>query len=429
MRSPDSLLSTLSYFEGACKVKFRVFRWDPSSGKRPRYDIFEIVPREKMSVLDALVAIQAEQDPTLSFRHSCRAGMCGTCAMMVNGVPRWTCRTALASLGAGVVTLQPLRHFQVVKDLMVDMSDFFGKYRKVIPHVVAAQESDEAAIILPTEEGRLKIADNLECIGCGCCYAACDLAALDPDYLGPHALNRAYTLVHDRRDAAREDRLRIVDSEHGCWRCHTQTACMSVCPKEINTSDAVQDLKREVLAYRRDQRFVPEAAQIPAEQCVLSESVDPESSSRREFLHASTALALGAAALAVGIPLAGAALSPAMGSREQQWVKLGPLDEFPTGRMVEKRYLLRERGWFDKAVSQTIYVIREKGGAVQALSPSCTHLGCPVRWNETSRIFLCPCHGGVFDEHGKNTGGPPTRPLDRMETRVANGTLYLRRAL
>lgn len=408
-------------------MKFRIYRSNPSKGERPRYDIFEISAREKMSVLDALMTIQSELDPTISFRCSCRAGMCGACAMMVNGVPRWTCRTSLASLNTRTVTVEPLRYFPVIKDLMVDMSPFSEKFCRVIPHVIPKEETDQPAVIKPTEPGRARIADYLECIGCGCCYAACGVQALDPEYLGPHALNRAYTLIHDRRDCARDQRLQIVDDEHGCRRCHTQASCMDVCPKEINTSDAIQDLKREVLAYRRDRRFVPEAAEIPQEEA-FEEVETILCPMRRDFLRASVLGVLGVMAIALGVPLAGAAFSPAIRSGEtEEWSDLGPLDEFPAGKMVEKRYEAQSsQGWFNRPVGRTVYVLRRGKSDIQALSPSCTHLGCPVRWSETSNRFICPCHGGIFDADGKNVGGPPKRPLDRLDTRVENGRLSLK---
>jgi succinate dehydrogenase / fumarate reductase iron-sulfur subunit len=352
--------------------------------------------------------------------------MCGTCAMTVNGVPCWTCRTPLTRLSTQHVTVEPLRHFPVIKDLVVDMAPFFDKFRQTIPHVVLQAEGNQLAIIKPSEPGRARIVNHLECIGCGCCYAGCGLLALDPAYLGPHTLNRVFTLVHDRRDAARHERLQIVDGEHGCWRCHTQTACMDVCPKEINTSDAIQDLKRQVLAWRRDRRFVPEAAGIPEEVVLDAASATPEALTRRDVLQASAVGVLGLMALAVGGPIVGAVLSPALRSgRTTAWSDLGPVEEFPVGKMIEKRYEAAGARLGDR-LPKTAYILRKADGSLQALSPSCTHLGCPVRWSDTSRKFLCPCHGGFFDESGKNVGGPPKQPLDPLETQVREGRLFVR---
>lgn len=408
-------------------MKFRIYRSNPSEGKQQGYDVFELPLQEKMSVLDALITIQGGQDPSISFRYACRAGMCGTCAMMVNGVPRWTCRTPLAGLHTNTITIEPLRYLPVVKDLVVDMAPLFNKFRQTIPHLASKVETEQPQLIKPTERGRLKIASHLECIGCGCCYAACGVVALDPAYLGPHALNRAFTLIHDRRDGARAERLSVVDDEHGCWRCHTQTSCTEVCPKDINTSDAIQDLKREVLAARRDQRFVPEAASLPEEP----ETQPVEAAvglTRREFLQPTVVGALGLITLAVGVPVAGVALSSVLRpSRTEHWSDLGPAEDYPVGKMVEKRYEAAGGGTAaDRPVARTVYVLRTQDGGWQALSPSCTHLGCPVRWAEPSRKFICPCHGGIFDENGANVGGPPKRPLGRLETQIRDGRVYLK---
>jgi succinate dehydrogenase/fumarate reductase iron-sulfur protein len=232
-----------------------IYRCNPSVGESARFDEFEIEAEEKMTVLDALCAIQSEQDPTLAFRYSCRAGICGTCAMTVNGVPRWTCRLQLAKLRASIVKLEPLRHFPVIKDLAVDMDPFFGKMKAVMPQFVPKEDRQELVTLPPETRERRAIAPHLECIGCGACYAACSMVNLDPDYLGPAALNRAFTLIHDSRDGAREARLEVVDGEHGCWRCHTQATCMEVCPKTIDTTGAIGDLKRQLIRRRVGRLF------------------------------------------------------------------------------------------------------------------------------------------------------------------------------
>jgi succinate dehydrogenase/fumarate reductase iron-sulfur protein len=236
-------------------LTLKVYRCNPAAKEAGRFDTFEVAVEEKMTVLDALCAIQSDQDPTLAFRYSCRAGICGTCAMTVNGVPRWTCRLQLAKLDSATVTLEPLLHFPVIKDLAVDMDPFFGKMKAVMPQFVAKEEREELVRLSPDARERQAIAPHLECIGCGACYAACGMVNMDPEYLGPAALNRAFTLVHDSRDGAREARLEIVDGEHGCWRCHTQVTCMEVCPKAIDTTGAIGDLKRRLIRRRVGRLF------------------------------------------------------------------------------------------------------------------------------------------------------------------------------
>src|SRR5205807_5730014 len=139
-------------------MTLKIYRCNPATGETGRFDSFEVTVEEKMTVLDALCSIQNDRDPTLAFRYSCRAGICGTCAMTVNGVPRWTCRLQLAKLGAATVTLEPLRHFPVIKDLAVDMEPFFGKMTAVMPQFVPKEEREELVQLSPLARERRAIA-------------------------------------------------------------------------------------------------------------------------------------------------------------------------------------------------------------------------------------------------------------------------------
>jgi fumarate reductase iron-sulfur subunit len=206
------------------------------------------VPRvEKMTVLDALVYIQRHLDRSLAFRYACRLGMCGTCTVMVNGVPRWACRTSVERLGGETIRIAPLRFLPVIKDVLVDYKPFFAKYRAAQGYFVPGVERTEAAPISPVSRERQAIDPHLECITCGACYASCTMLGHDPEYLGPAALNRAYTLVRDSRDGARHERLAAVGGEHGCWRCHSLFNCTEVCPKRLSPTRAIQGLKRAIV--------------------------------------------------------------------------------------------------------------------------------------------------------------------------------------
>ena len=201
-----------------------------------------------MTVLDALVAIQNGQDPSLGYRYSCRVGMCGTCALRVNGRPRWACRTRLEALGENI-TLEPLTNFPVLRDLVVDMTPFFDKMKRARAWAEPTEAaSTEPAKISPGTRERGRIEPHIECITCGICYSVCSMVGHDPDFLGPAALNRAYTLVCDSRDAAGRGRLADVGDEHGIWRCHSQFNCTEACPKGISPTDAIQGLKRRAMA-------------------------------------------------------------------------------------------------------------------------------------------------------------------------------------
>lgn len=404
----------------------RVYRCNPSTGEKPRYDTFEVELQEKMSVLDALVEIQSRTDPSIAFRYACRSGMCGTCSMTIDGVPRWTCRTSLARLGRETITIEPLRHLPVIKDLAVDMAPFFDDFRRIIPNMVPLEVSETPARIPPSEPGRQKIAPNLECIGCGCCYASCGIPAMDPAYLGPAALNRAFTLIHDIRDARRKERLDIIDNEHGAWRCHTQATCTNVCPKDIDTSGAIHDLKRMAAARRSLAASSSAADSEAAASESPSAALNSSTLGRREFLRGSALSALGVVAAGVGIPLAAGALAPPVrAARSAGWVDMGPLEAFPLNQMTSKRYQVPEaaREWGAPAES-SVFILRT-GAGVQALSPICTHKRCTVDWSPASGHFVCPCHGGVFDRSGGNISGPPPRPLESFEARVENGRVLV----
>jgi fumarate reductase iron-sulfur subunit len=205
------------------------------------------VPREaNQTVLDVVTYIQQHLDATLSYRFACRVGMCGSCAMTVNGVPRWTCRTHVAKVARdGELEIAPLRNLPVIKDLVTDMSGFFDKWARAGGRLVpTTTRNDDVARVPPQSPARQAADAGIECIGCGVCYAACDVVAWNPDYLGPAALNRAWTLVNDVRDGARRDRLRAVAGDAGCHACHTHMSCVERCPKHLSPTAAIAGLKR-----------------------------------------------------------------------------------------------------------------------------------------------------------------------------------------
>jgi succinate dehydrogenase iron-sulfur subunit len=215
-----------------------------------QFQAFTIPRREHQTVLDVVTEIQREHDATLSYRFACRVGMCGSCAMVVNGRPRWTCRTRVSDLidGDERLRLEPLRNFAVVKDLAVEMTQFFGKWKQAQGFFEPGAEPEhDFAVVPPTTPERQAADAGIECIGCGVCYSACDVVAWDKDYLGPAALNRAWTLVNDVRDRGREARLDAVSGNSGCQACHTHMSCTSFCPKAIAPTYSIAGLKRAVL--------------------------------------------------------------------------------------------------------------------------------------------------------------------------------------
>jgi fumarate reductase iron-sulfur subunit len=212
-----------------------------------RTDVFDVPAYENQTVLDVVSWIQQYADPTLSYRFACRVGMCGSCAMMVNGVPRWTCRTHMSKVCDGdTVTIGPLRNLPVIKDLAVDMDPFFDKWTAAEGvHHPSASRDDPIASIDPETPQRVTANAGIECINCAVCYAACDTVATQPDYLGPAALQRAWTLLNDSKDSARTDIIDAISGNDGCHNCHSMGSCTVYCPNELDPMSAIAGLKRE----------------------------------------------------------------------------------------------------------------------------------------------------------------------------------------
>ena len=224
----------------------RVSVW--RGGAEGRLQRYEVPRYPSQTVLDVVTHIQRRIDPTLAYRYACRVGMCGSCAMTVNGVPRWTCRTHVDKVAASSeLELRPLRNLPVVRDLVADMREFFDKWQRAKGQFAGARgKSEDFARVAPDSPERRAADAGIECIGCGVCYAACDVVSWNRDYLGPAALNRAWTLISDVRDVASMERLRAVAGDAGCHACHTHTSCTERCPKHISPTASIAGLKRAV---------------------------------------------------------------------------------------------------------------------------------------------------------------------------------------
>ena len=228
------------------KVSLKVSVW--RGGKDGAFQTFEVPREASQTILDVVTHIQRALDPTLAYRFACRVGMCGSCAMMVNGVPRWTCRTHVDKVvQQNELTIGPLRNLPVIRDLVTDMREFFDKWARAKGEFRgSATRDDDFARVLPDSPPRVQADAGIECIGCGVCYAACDVVKWNPDYLGPAALNRAWTLINDVRGKENLERLRAVAGDAGCHACHTHVSCTERCPKHLSPTAAIAGLKREV---------------------------------------------------------------------------------------------------------------------------------------------------------------------------------------
>lgn len=232
------------------EIKARIFRYDPEIDTEPRFDEFTVPVIRNMAILDVVMYVQNYVDKTLAFRCSCRIGMCGSCAMYINGKPRLACRTQVSALGTAEVTIMPLPNLPIIRDLATDMEPFFEKWKKIKPYYVGRSEIKEPAVIPPDSGEREFIDAMLDCITCGCCYGACSMVATNEEYLGPAALNRAYTLIADKRDAIRVERLKVVGRHYGVWRCHDQFNCAEVCPKKLVPTKSIQQLKKRCVLQK-----------------------------------------------------------------------------------------------------------------------------------------------------------------------------------
>ena len=224
-------------------LQVSVWRGDATQGELQQY---EVPQQPSQTVLDVVTWIQRHADSSLSYRFACRVGMCGSCAMMVNGEPRWTCRTHVDQvLRQGELIIEPLRNLPVIKDLACDMTDFFDKWQRARGEFEGGDTRHHpVARVDPESRARRAADDAIECINCAICYAACDVVSWKPDYLGPAALNRAWSLQNDVRDVGFAQRLQAVTSMGGCLSCHSQQGCAAYCPNELNPTASIAGLKR-----------------------------------------------------------------------------------------------------------------------------------------------------------------------------------------
>lgn len=238
-------------------IHLKVFRYDPEvSGKQePRFDEFHVPFEKGMTVLDALIFARDEFDSSLTFRHSCRQAICGSDAFFINGSQRLGCKTQISDLQQPI-RVEPLPHQEVVKDLVVDMDHFYDQMHAVEPYFQQEDLPDgELEEQRQPRENREKVKMSTRCIWCGACMSSCNIAAGDNQYLGPAAINKAYKFAMDEREdeEIKEHRLRILEQEHGVWRCQTQFSCTEVCPKDIPLTEHIQELKRE--AVKKNLKF------------------------------------------------------------------------------------------------------------------------------------------------------------------------------
>lgn len=225
-------------------VKIKIFRYDPEKDKRPRYVTYTLDADPTDRILDLLEKVKGYQDGTLSFRRSCAHGICGSDAVRINGVNKLACKALVRDVGTRI-TVEPILGLRVIKDLIVDMEPFFENYREVKPWFIN-DESEPAQERYQSPEDRERFDDTTKCILCGCCTTSCPSFWANDKYLGPAALVNAHRFIFDSRDRGAAERLKIVNDLFGVYRCHTIFNCTVACPREIQVTKAIGELKKAI---------------------------------------------------------------------------------------------------------------------------------------------------------------------------------------
>ena len=229
-------------------VRFEVLRYNPGKDSEPRLQHYTVPVTKGMTVLDGLTWIKEHEDRTLSWRSSCRMGICGSCGMFINGLPRLACNNQVVHLHSDVVVVKPLPNYDIIRDLVPDLESLFAKHRSVKPYLIRKDLKEQN---LPTGEffqSEQELRNYIQfayCIKCGLCMSACPTVATSRDYSGPQPLTQAWRYTVDSRDDGAKDRAVELYSTHGVYRCHFAGACSQVCPKGVDPALAIQLAKKD----------------------------------------------------------------------------------------------------------------------------------------------------------------------------------------
>jgi succinate dehydrogenase / fumarate reductase iron-sulfur subunit len=230
------------------EVKLRILRYNPETDKKGHYEVYSIEAEENDQILDLLNRVKWYQDGTLSYRRSCGHGICGSDAVRINGVNRLACKVLVKDVGHKV-TVEPLLGMPVIKDLIVDMEPFFDHYRSVMPYLVN-DEPEPARERPQTPEERARFDDTTKCILCAACTTSCPSFWANGEYVGPAAIVQAHRFIYDSRDRAGAERLEMLNNRVGVWRCHDIYNCTDACPREIEVTKALGEVKLAIATGR-----------------------------------------------------------------------------------------------------------------------------------------------------------------------------------
>ena len=229
---------------------FKIFRYDPKKDSEPRYQEYRVKTEPTDKILDCLNSIRWNHDQSLAFRMSCAHGVCGSDAMRINGVCTLACRQLIKDYSEELIVIKPLPNFPVLKDLIVDFSSFFEKYRAILPYLMSQLPAPEKERLQIPEE-HMAFDEAIRCILCGCCTAACPISAKNDQFLGPAALLRAFRYLFDSRDIQGIKRMELLDNDNRIWGCKAHGKCTEVCPKEIQVMQSLGRVKKQIYDSRK----------------------------------------------------------------------------------------------------------------------------------------------------------------------------------
>jgi succinate dehydrogenase / fumarate reductase iron-sulfur subunit len=233
------------------QVKLKVFRFNPERDKKPHYETYDLDAQPTDRVLDLLEHVKGYYDGTLSFRRSCAHGVCGSDAMRINGRNSLACKVLVHDLKSNKITVEPLLGLRVIKDMIVDMEPFFEHYRSVMPFFVNNDPAPNQERLQSVEQ-RERFDDTTKCILCAACTTSCPSYWANDQYVGPAAIVNAHRFIFDSRDQAATERLKILNSQFGVYRCHTIFNCTEACPREIQVTKAIGEVKKAIATGHLD---------------------------------------------------------------------------------------------------------------------------------------------------------------------------------
>ena len=233
------------------QVKLKIFRYNPETDKKPHYETYKIEAEPTDRVLDLLEYVKDYIDGTLSYRRSCAHGVCGSDAIRINGVNRLACKVLVKDLGTSKIRIEPLLGMGVHKDLVVDMEPFFEHYRAILPYLINDEPLPKRERLQSPEE-RERFDDTTKCILCAACTTSCPSYWANEEYVGPAAIVNAHRFIFDSRDRAAAQRLEILNDQFGVYRCHTIFNCTLACPREIEVTKAIGEVKKAIATGNLD---------------------------------------------------------------------------------------------------------------------------------------------------------------------------------